>query len=244
MAVLRDWELDLTADQVLRAQGADPAAIRARKPALAGIAEWALREGLPLLEPAVLYREITTGKLRHERLSLAAGGSLSGRLIAQHLGGAGRVIALLATIGPGLEEIAGELMRTDPLLGWALDALGSAAVEALSLAACNYFEAQAQRAGAQTTLPLSPGMVGWPAIQGQAQIFALLDGGEIGVSLTANSLMLPRKTLSMVVGVGAQVTRGGRSCDYCSLSETCQYQNHYLVHQGTIQGGAQAAPGG
>ena len=232
MTVLRNWNLNLNADDILRAQGADPVTIRNRRPVLVEFAEWALKEGLPLLAPQVLFQQYPVKRMRHERLELdpqavSIGQVLTGKLIAQHLGPAQKVIAILCTIGPALEETASELMKTDPMLGWALDSLGSSAVEALALEACNYFEAKASEEGMQTSLPLNPGMIGWPVEEGQPQIFSLLDAREIGVSLTSGGQMQPRKSLSMILGVGREMGKAGRTCDYCSLSETCKYQNHY-----------------
>jgi len=235
MPVIKEWNLELNADHILRAQGADPAAIRARKPALVEIAEWALREGMPLMEPAVLFQEIKVKGFKHERLELEnpehpeIRRSLSGILIAQHLGPAEKITVLVCTIGETLENIAAELMTSDPLLGWAMDGLGSAATESLASAACNQIEAAAAEDGMETTLPLSPGMIGWPVDRGQEQIFSLLgdSAAQIGIKINSSSMMTPRKSLSMVLGIGAKVGNTGRTCDYCSVSATCKYQNHY-----------------
>ena len=85
MPLLRDWELNLDVDLVLRGQGADPAVIRARRPALVATAEQALQEGLALLDPSVAYAVYPAEGLRHERLALQDGRYLAGALIAQHL---------------------------------------------------------------------------------------------------------------------------------------------------------------
>jgi hypothetical protein len=69
-------------------------------------------------------------------------------------------------------------------------------------------------------------MVGWPVEQGQPQIFDLLDAGEIGVQLNESTMMLPRKSLTFVLGIGKELMAGGRTCDYCSLKETCWYRDH------------------
>ena len=225
--VLRDWDLRLDVDDVLRGQGSDPAVIRTRRPKLVEVAEWALAEGRPLLEPLVIYRRLPVEAFRHWRLHLAGGHLLSGELVARHLASAQEVIALVCSVGQALEEHASRVMATSVVRGLALDGLGSAAAEALATEACQYFERQAAGQNLSVTIPLSPGMIGWPVDEGQAQIFALFEGDEIAVTLTDFGLMLPRKSLSMVLGLGPDVDRGGRTCDYCQMKDRCHYQERH-----------------
>jgi hypothetical protein len=227
MPLLEDIDLVLDVDGALRGQGAAPDVIRRRSPHLVQVAERALEEGRPLLRPRVLYRYSEIVSLRHETLHLEDG-TLRGPLIAQHLAGARRIVTLVCTIGGQLSERVTELMGKDILYALALDGVGSAAVEALANAACRLFEDQVAAQDWQTTIPLSPGMVGWPVDEGQPQIFKLIDASEIGVSLTEGHVMLPLKSLSMVLGMGPELETGGRPCDYCSMRETCRYQDHYV----------------
>jgi hypothetical protein len=233
MSILDNWELPLTIDEVLRAQGADPEGIRLRRPSLINYTEEAITMGIPLLHPLVLYEKYTVKGLVHERLELTSNSSsqgksfLSGQLIAQHLASAQIVIVMLCTVGKEIDERVSSLFKIDPMVGLALDGVGSAAVEMLAIQACNYFESNAKDGGLNTTMPLNPGMVGWSLEQGQPQIFTLLESDEIQVSLTESCMMTPSKSLSMVLGVGVDVTAIGSSCDYCSLKDVCKYQNHY-----------------
>lgn len=227
MPILRDWELKLDVDRVIRAQGADPVVIRSRSPQVVHLAQKALQEGGPYLQPAVLWETFPVDSLRHERLLLHGEKFLQGQLIAQHLAGASQVIVMLCTIGHLLEEHASHVMNDDLAYGLALDGVGSAATEALANEACHLFEEQAQGEGLKTTIPLSPGMVGWTVEHGQAQIFALLDGETVGVRLNSSGVMAPRKSLSMALGLGQDVGQLGSTCDYCSMRETCRYQDHY-----------------
>jgi hypothetical protein len=238
MPIIRDWELSVTADQVLRAQGADPEVIRYRRPGLVSTAEWALAEGMPLLAPAAIYLSLPVRELRHERVYLEMPGGnsknsyLSSALLANHLGGAERVAIVVCTIGEALESIAAELMNEDLVKGLAFDAVGSAAVEALGNAACATLETQAEQEGLQATLPLSPGMIEWPVSEGQPQIFQILEPEqqkfpEFQIRLSASYVMLPRKSVSFVMGFGTQVNKQGQTCDFCAMKETCRYQQHY-----------------
>jgi hypothetical protein len=227
MPTLNSWKLTIEIDHILRAQGADPAIIRARRPKIVDIAEQALQTAMPLLKPSVTYQKIGVDSLRHEKMTLAGGGVLSGSLIVKQLGAAEEIIALVCTIGPELEQYDKEISMTDPVLGLALDGVGSAACEVLANEACKYFEDEAVEKGLQITMPISPGMIDWSVAVGQPQIFALLGDNGTSVTLTDSALMLPRKSLSMVLGIGANVNSGGKPCDYCNMRETCKYNEHY-----------------
>jgi len=227
MPILKGITPKIDVDQVLKAQGADPEIIRKRKPQLAKIAEDALEQGLPLLDFKVIFREINVLSLRHERLNLENQGELKGKLIAEHFGPAAKVIVILCTIGSRLEQYSLETIKSDPVTGLALEGVGSAAVEALANGACNYFEEKAAKEELGSTIPLSPGMIGWSVEEGQPQIFKLLDSKELGIKLTLSHLMLPRKSLSMVIGIGPDIKAGGKTCDYCQMNETCKYQHQY-----------------
>jgi hypothetical protein len=233
MPILDKWTISPTVDEVLRAQGADPDAIRSLRPAFIKSTEMAISIGVHLLHPVVLFEKYPVNKFVHDRLELTAGllnhtkPYLSGPLIGQHLAQAKIVILMVCTIGRELDEVVSSVFKSDPKLGLALDGVGSAAVEMLAIQACNYFEAYAREDGYKTSMPLNPGMVGWDLSQGQLQIFTLLNGEEIHVSLTEACMMIPNKSLSMVLGLGNDLSAAGSSCDYCSLKGVCRYQNHY-----------------
>jgi len=78
-------------------------------------------------------------------------------------------------------------------------------------------------------------MADWAVEVGQKQIFTLLDTEKIGLKLTSSSLMIPRKSVSMVVGLGPEVMKGAGTCAYCGLRETCRYQDHYAIAQSQNQ---------
>ena len=230
MPIWDTQDLDFDVDAVLRGQGADPAAIRERSPRLVDLAERALEEGISLLEPTTLFRELSVETLRHERLILDSGSTLSGTLIAEHLGPADRVISILCTVGDALENHASEVSQENIVYGLALDGVGSAAVEALANAACKHFEDKAVELGYQSSIPISPGMVGWPVEKGQPELFEILEPDQVNVHLTEYGIMRPRKSLTMVLGLGPKMKTEGRTCDFCAMRETCRYQDHYEPH--------------
>jgi hypothetical protein len=111
----------------------------------------------------------------------------------------------------------------------ALDGAGSASVEALAHAACQYFEKQAAEEGLQVSIPFSPGMVDWPVSEGQPQLLNLLgDEGSV-VKLTSSYIIVPQKSLTMIMGIGTKLISSGRTCDYCTIRDTCLYHDLYVT---------------
>ena len=230
---LFDWSLEIDADMVLRGQGANPAVIRQRRPGLVEIAEEAIREGLALITPAVVYRILPVESLRHETFSLAGGVRLSGAPLAQHLAAAQQVAIIVCTLGNALEQRVSALLPSDPAYAFALDGFGSAAVEAIGVAICLKLEAGFMAEGLFTSVPLSPGIIGWPVDDGQSQIFSALDASQIGVWLNESAHMIPHKSASLILGASTSPFNAGRTCDFCGLRETCRYQNHQAAFGGT-----------
>ena len=227
MPVLTDLHLQISVDQILKNEGVDPEVARGKNPEIVSIAERALQTGLPLIEPVVAYRNLKVKSVKHERVILEGGGVLTGKLVALHLGPAQQAVVMICTIGKALESYASAVLPNDPAYGFALDALGTVAVEALTVSACRYFGDLGAAEGMQTTLPISPGMDGWSTARGQAQIFALVEPQEAGVELTGSGMMMPQKSLTFVIGLGEEVENNGRICDYCSMRWSCRYQDQY-----------------
>jgi hypothetical protein len=224
MTILTDWNFTLSADDVLRGQGADPETVRAKKPALLKAASAALHAGFTKLRPAAVIQNIKVVEHRHERILLKGGKELTGPLVAHNLAGAEQVILAVCTIGSELEKLASSWMDENPLLGLALDGLGNAAVEKVAQQVCAHIAERAQAKGLQASTPLSPGEMDWPVEVGQPQIFALLNPSQAGVTLTSGGMMVPKKSISFVVGLGPEMARTD-ICEVCSLKETCRYRH-------------------
>jgi len=223
-------DLNIRVDEILFAQGADPARVRARRPALVEIAERALQLGESLAQPQTITRDLNVKRFLHQTLDLEPEGRLSGGLVARHLAGASRVRIIVATLGPALDAAIQEYIKGDPPLGLALDAYGSAAVEALGQSLCQQTRLEAEAQGWGASLAISPGMIGWPVSEGQAQIFGVLKPDESIVQLTPGWQMRPQKSISKAMGIGPALSAQGQVCDYCEGRSTCaySYRGHLL----------------
>ncbi len=223
---IQAWLEGLDADGVIQAQGADPEQVCARSPRLVAIAERALKDGVELLEPRLTHRFLGIRLREPGRLVLEDGSALTGPLVTRLLCGASSVAVFVATIGPRLESRVSRMLGLDLPYALALDGLGSCAVQTLSLSARDLVRDLGRREGLRATPAVSPGMEGWPLEAGQREIFGLIDPARSGVRLSSG-WMLPRKSVSMLFGIGAGVREDGETCDACTARDSCRNRKRH-----------------
>jgi hypothetical protein len=204
-----DWTIGVEVDAVLRGQGMDPAAVRARAPRVVAAAEAAIVQGRGLLRPRVVSREYIV--VRHERdgLVLEGGELRCGEGLAARLGGARRLVVVGVTVSDDLLDHAAELIRADPMVALGMQGTGAAAVEDLAVQACRAVSLAASQAGESGVL-CWPGSAEWPNAEAQRQIFALLgeddpDGGALRVD--EYGILRPVTSITFAVAVGADHER-------------------------------------
>ena len=166
-----------------------------------------------LLEPAVAYEIYPLTE---------AGDSPFSSLLPE----AKEVAVVVGTIGSGLErQVTDYSSRGEPLRGVLLDGIGSAAVDSLVQEICRLVEDEASSRGYHVGIPINPGMPDLPIVK-QRQLLGMVPAQEIGVSLTSSGMMVPRKSISMVIGIGTQIHTWTRAevCARCDLRKTCPYR--------------------
>lgn len=220
-SVITDFRLSLDVSHVLLGQGIDPT--RAR-PEIVAVAQDVLDEAQALVAPAAIYTTLPTSDLQHRRVTLEGGAVFEGALVARALAGATDVALAVCTIGSALDERVTALFEAgDPVRALALEGAGIAAVGRVSRMVGVRMCDMASTRGSRTGMRASPGQEGWP-IQQQRVLFGLLPAGEIGVRLTTSCLMLPRKSISFVIGLGPEMRADAVTCDFCSKRERCQWR--------------------
>lgn len=217
----QSFDLTLELDLVLRSQGGDP---KKARPALRAMSAAMTERARSMLAPAVAYEILDIAEVRHERLVISPRVSIKSARLAQALGGAKQIAVAVCTIGPQLEEAVGAMFAAGQQVeATVLDGVGSAAVEELSQRACRMFEDMARERSLMTSSPFSPGEPDWP-LEAQRDLFDLVPAEEVGVTLKDSFLMHPLKSLSLVVGMGENLSAGGSPCEFCSLNEVCRYR--------------------
>jgi len=129
----------------------------------------------------------------------------------------------VCTIGPALENRAAELTATgDPAFGFIVDTVASELAEKAAAVLHNHIAAVTAQRGWGVTNRYSPGYCNWPVAE-QHLLFSLMPEGFCGVTLTESSLMVPIKSVSGIIGVGAGVKLNEYRCDHCGVEE-CIYR--------------------
>ncbi len=146
----------------------------------------------------------------------------TGPEIAGQLAGAERVALFVGTVGPGYEQLHRRYTdEDDPLLIYALDAVGSELAERIAGRIEKIIGAQAKAAGLSISNRYSPGYCGWKVAE-QHALFSLLPKDFCGITLSPSAMMRPIKSVSGVIGLGTGVKHNAYRCDLCDMRETCR----------------------
>ncbi len=226
MPVVRDIPLNLKPGEVLRREGFRGHS-EVRPQIKSQITELlASLENAHLLEPVFAYEIYPIARMATDQVSLEGNKAVQGSLLPSIFPEAKELAVMVCTIGPGLEKQVTEYSKSgETFRGMLLDGIGSAAVDMLTQEACRFMADKASSRGYQTSSPINPGMPGLPITE-QWNLLELANASEIGVSLTSSGIMVPRKSTSMVIGMGPQMKRWTQAevCARCNLRETCPYR--------------------
>jgi hypothetical protein len=226
MPVIRDIPLSLKIREVLRREGLGGGA--KVKPEIRDLILELLAsvKKAHLLEPAAAYECYAVSGMNGSQISLEGDKAIHGPLIPAIFPEAKEVAVSVITIGPKLEkEVTNYSKGGEALRGMILDGIGSAAVDMLAPEVLRLISAEVSSRGYEISSPIFPGMPGFPLTE-QWNLLELVNTREIGVSLTSSGVLVPRKSASMVIGIGPKMTRWtpAEVCARCSLRETCHYR--------------------
>jgi len=226
MPVIRDIPLRLKTGAVLRRQGlGGKAKVR---PEIKSLIDELLAsvESNQLLEPTAAYEYYPVTGMSGVQISLEGDKAVHGPALPALFPEARELAVIICTIGLKLEKQASEYTKNgEALRGMILDGIGSAAVDMLVPEVLKPIAAKVAPRGYEISSPVNPGMPGF-AMTEQWNLMELSQAQEIGVSLTQSGILIPRKSVSMVVGIGPKMTRWTQAqvCTRCSLRETCLYK--------------------
>ena len=145
---------------------------------------------------------------------------LPGKAIRRNLDGCREAFAFAATVGPAVDRRIAMLKYREPAKALVMDAAASAAVEAFCDEINDAWEKDSLAEGKFLRLRFSPGYGDLP-ISVQKDLLRLLDAAHLaGITLTDSMMMIPRKSVSAVIGIADECTQREKSgCAACAKKD-------------------------
>lgn len=150
------------------------------------------------------------------------GNLLPGSDIAKHLAGCESVIFFAATLGAGADRVIRAAESVNMAYALILDALASSCIEQY----CDECEKKMhEKTGENYTSRFSAGYGDYP-ISVQGDLICLLGADKrIGLTATENHILIPRKSVTAVIGVSSGKTQERKiSCDSCNMRDRCIFR--------------------
>lgn len=172
--------------------------------------------------PKYVYREASV-ELTDEGIRLDDVSSvLTGDDIKKHLKGCNKAIILAVTLSAEADKLIRQTAVTDMAESLAVDCLCSAAVEQV----CDLAEQEifSQIKAPYRTWRFSPGYGDLPLTLQKDLLLALNAQRRIGLTVTENSLLIPSKSVTAIIGISdTPIEKSGRGCAFCKMRESCAF---------------------
>jgi hypothetical protein len=214
-ATQEDIKIEVDKDEIYRRLGYERE--QRLRPGIPSLVDSQIHEAYEFIEPAAYYTIKPITSVGVSKISVA-GMLFISRKLAQVLSNCSQAVIFVVTIGEALEKEIARLMSEGLILkASVLDAVGSVAVEKVADWLENMIRDIAAANGDKVGWRYSPGYCDWDITQ-QKELFRGLDGKPIGVNLSDTCLMVPRKSISGIIGMG-------ESCDTFSACHFCKRRN-------------------
>ena len=216
---IKDFEIDIDKQEVCRYLGYR----NGRRPTscISSLIDKETEEANNLIRTSCFYQLKSIKRVRPPQVILEDGLTITSEVLSKVLPRCQQVAIFVVNIGRGLEKRVDQLMKEGNMLrATILDAAGSGAVEEAVDYLQNQLHELANSNGAEITMRYSPGYCDWDITQ-QRVLFEAMNSASLGVSLTDECLMVPRKSVSGLIGLGRseKYQLGLSPCLFCARTE-------------------------
>lgn len=177
--------------------------------------------------PLYTYRVFDVAVTEDSEISLVGTNLiLKGKDIFTHLKDAKKCAILAATLGVAVDNKIRIMGKTDLTKSFILDACATDRIEKVCDKAEAEIISEAKEQGFKTNFRYSPGYGDLP-IDIQGEVISILNANKtIGLTTTATSILIPRKSVTALVGFlePDAVVIKKRSCGNCNLIKTCNFR--------------------
>ncbi|KJR48891.1 Methionine synthase activation domain [Desulfosporosinus sp. I2] len=220
------WDIpipEITLDEVFQAEGADYSQ-RLPHPRILKSHHQIMEEAASLVRPTAIWVEVGVTSTGVGELFLEDGYKFTSNLLPKVAGTAEKMLLISITIGTAIDDRMEEYKKAGKMSeAFALDACATAYVAKASTTAMSRVEDAYHLEGMKTTFPMGPGHSYWKGLEDMQVIFHFLRAERIGLHLNDSNLIIPRKSVAMVMGVGHDLSdyKGKTHCNFCNLQTTC-----------------------
>jgi len=217
--VIRNFEIEIDKGEVCRYLGYGED--QHPTSSISSLIDEEIEEAYSLIQPSCFYRLMDIWRVRHHRVILEDGLTITSEVLSLVLSRCQQAAIFVANIGRRLEGRVAQLMKEGQMLrGTILDAVGSEAAERTACYLQDRIREFAQLNGTDITLRFSPGYCDWDITQ-QRVVFEAMNSAPLGVTLTEECLMVPRKSVSGIIGLGRSEKRQVRfsPCRLCTKTD-------------------------
>lgn len=200
--IIHDLRIDIDNEKVLTSLGyleASAAPVRIHR-----MVNELSRTGEYLAEPAYTYTVRNIEAVIGKQIYIEGGIRLQSGVLSRLLKDCREAAIFVCTIGDRLEKAGALLARNRRVLrSSVLDTIGSHGAESIAEFVQGKIQAEAARRGLRISRRFSPGYCDWP-VDEQTEIFNALEDDTAGINITEGYLMLPRKSVSGIIGIGTR----------------------------------------
>lgn len=151
---------------------------------------------------------------------------LEGNDIYEHLRSSKKCAVMAATLGVEVDNAIRNAERQGMLRALVLDACATEFIEKLCDAVEDEIKLKADAEGCGTSFRFSPGYGDLP-IEAQSDVIAAIDATrKTGITVTENSIMIPRKSVTAIIGFTKEyrINKQKTKCDICSMRGNCMFR--------------------
>lgn len=202
----------------------------ARYMGVKGVPDFQTMEILNRLEPIVrervrpkyVYRKTSVNFTENGLFLEGMGASLDGEDIKKHLSGCTSAVVMAVTLSAEADKLIRQTAITDMADSLAVDCLCSSAVEQV----CNNAEKEIFSTinAPYRTWRFSAGYGDFPLDIQKDLLLFLNAHRRIGLTVTENSLLIPSKSVTAIIGISENpVKRGKKGCESCRMKDSCAF---------------------
>lgn len=170
-------------------------------PAIREVARDMLELAENLAAPDVCFTRNSVDSIERDSLRLVDGPTFHGTCFHTHLAEATEVVCFVCTIGSAFDNRVTQMTESDELLeALFVETAGWLAIEDALRKFRNRLTTELRPKGRRLSPRLAPGFMDW-ALTEQPELFSVLSGAALPVSLNEYCVMTPKKSISGLFGV-------------------------------------------